>query len=482
MTTEPFHIAVAFALVTMLVMLAIRPLYVLYFYLGLLFFFPNVGWGVAKSIQVFNLYGKGTGVLIVPLIYLYLWALFAVAVIIPQKNRVAIAVCNIRKYLWVFNVIFVAYVLIGIGQGIAFEKVLSGQGVISIFNMSLLVIALLRMVRTRKDLDQLADLLVGCALLRGLWGAVRFAFLGGDVANVYENVQHANIALTFFDINDSLIACLAAFYAAWMLTWNGKGLSKRRKLLYYLVVGVELFVIIFSYRRTAWGGLMLAGLAFMLLQPWRRRVITLAALGGIGVTILTGLTVARFAKLSSGHGASTMLLYDVRASTHEGRFAELYRAFETVMEHPLFGVGPWGGYGPRGEIEFMHSGFLHVWLKTGALGLVIFIAILCGYALFCLSRRRYIEPRHRGLYEAGFAGLLFMIPTLFMGTPIIEHRTMQLIGLVMALPYLVYSLHGRRTKTASQPASSHVPADAALARTEASPGLPGMARHRPLRA
>jgi hypothetical protein len=40
------------------------------------------------------------------------------------------------------------------------------------------------------------------------------------------------------------------------------------------------------------------------------------------------------------------------------------------------------------------------------------------------------------LADAGFAGLLFWMPTLFIGTPIIEFRSMLLLGLTLALPYL----------------------------------------------
>ena len=40
------------------------------------------------------------------------------------------------------------------------------------------------------------------------------------------------------------------------------------------------------------------------------------------------------------------------------------------------------------------------------------------------------------LADAGMAGLLFWMPTLLIGTPVIEFRTMLLLGLTLAMPYL----------------------------------------------
>jgi hypothetical protein len=51
------------------------------------------------------------------------------------------------------------------------------------------------------------------------------------------------------------------------------------------------------------------------------------------------------------------------------------------------------------------------------------------------------------LADAGFAGLLFWMPTLLIGTPVIEFRTMLLLGLTLAMPYLAHRVGSRNSST-----------------------------------
>ena len=60
------------------------------------------------------------------------------------------------------------------------------------------------------------------------------------------------------------------------------------------------------------------------------------------------------------------------------------------------------------------------------------------------SKTRNPSTRTEVLSEAAFAGLLFSMPTILFGTPFIEFRTTQLLGVLFALPYLVYGLKKRR--------------------------------------
>lgn len=436
---------------------AMKPKYLVYLFLGLIFFFPNPGWGVLDKANIFNLYSKGTGQLPVSLMTLFLWGMFLIVFVFANARSDALRWCNLRKYFWAFNALFAVYALFGVVIGNPIEKVLTEHGVITVFNMSLLVVVMLRIFKKKEDAEQLMSFLLLCVVTRGIYGIFRFVFQGGDPANVYANVEHIAVRLTFFDIGDLLVACMAAFYAGWMLLWKGRQVSFKGKLFYAFVLGVELFVIIFSYRRTAWGGLVLAGIPFVMLQPWRRRIQIALALAVLSMFTFTVVMRERLQGVAKGKGLLEMFFYDTatkgKLSADQGRLAELNAAFQTVKENMLFGVGPWGGYGPY-SIDFMHSGFLHVWLKTGLLGLVIFVAMLVGYVLFCTFRRRTIPPVERGYFEAGFAGFLFLLPTLFMGTPIIEFRTMQLLGLVLVLPYIAYAIQ-RRSQIPLAPSLAH---------------------------
>ena len=121
-------------------------------------------------------------------------------------------------------------------------------------------------------------------------------------------------------------------------------------------------------------------------------------------------------------------------------------------------MGSWGSfYGNEdildyhfGKFDFVHSGFGHVILKSGILGLTLFLGLLFVFIIHYLQRRKYLSGTSALLADAGFAGFLFWSPTLLIGTPIIEFRSMLLIGFTLALPYL-HTSQSHSFNTRSQP-------------------------------
>jgi hypothetical protein len=67
---------------------------------------------------------------------------------------------------------------------------------------------------------------------------------------------------------------------------------------------------------------------------------------------------------------------------------------------------------------------------------MMFMALLAAVVIHYLRRRRFWNGHSALMADAAMAGLLFWMPTLLIGTPIIEFRTMLLLGLTLALPYL----------------------------------------------
>ncbi|MBX9604814.1 MAG: O-antigen ligase family protein [Gammaproteobacteria bacterium] len=440
------NIALAVLLLGGLVAIFTRPANAIYAYLIVLFFFPNVSWGVAAGVEAMNLYHRGTGYFYFSIVNLYLYGLVVLGIYLWGRHNPAVDACNIRKYFLFLLMLFMVQVLIGTMENVPITKILSVRGTINTVNLGLFTMVLIRAINSPREVQRLASLILMCATVRGIFGMGRYLFFGGDIANVYDNVQKLGIKLTFFDINDGLVACLAAFIAAWRLF--DKAVSASRKPLYLALVLLEIAIVALSYRRTGWGGLALAAVLFCFMQPVRLRIALLAGGVGLGGLGLTALIARRFAKLSHGKDVGGMLFYDIKG-VKDGRFAELYQAFQTVAEHPVFGVGPWGGYGPGPvQREFMHSGFLHMWLKSGLVGLLPFILMFLAFAWFGWSRRRDVPWSHRDTFGAGMAGILFMVPTLFTGTPIIEYRTMQIMALCMALPYLTYGVFRGAATTA----------------------------------
>ena len=122
--------------------------------------------------------------------------------------------------------------------------------------------------------------------------------------------------------------------------------------------------------------------------------------------------------------------------------------FEAILKNTLDSepnwFGSWGTYeGDRatldyhfGKLDFVHSGFGHIVLKTGVVGLALFLAMLGAFAAHYLRHRKYLQGNSRLLADAGMASLLFWVPTLLVGTPLIEFRTMLMFRLSLALVYV----------------------------------------------
>jgi hypothetical protein len=226
---------------------------------------------------------------------------------------------------------------------------------------------------------------------------------------------------------------------------------KRLSLILFLTL--EIAAVALSFRRSSLFGLALMFCLLLYRLPSGRRLqFIVLALGLLAVTA-TVFFQQRLQFQNSGDILSA-LLYDVAPAKEDGgkRFYELFAAAKSMGDNWLFGLGAWGKFTGDEEIlayhfgkfDFVHSGFGHIVLKTGIAGLLLFCALLLAYASFYFRQRKYLAGNPRLLADAGFAGFLFWIPTLLVGTPIIEFRTMLLIGLTLAMPFVAVGLRNYR--------------------------------------
>lgn len=442
MELDFFRVAVV-AAVALTPLFLLRPKLMVYGYLGLIFYFPNVGWGVAENVQVFNLYGKGTGMLPVPLINIALYSALLISLLRLRPERAVLHAFDLRPFVWSMNLLLLAFFVWGLLNGEEFRRIISSNGLVNLFNMSLLSVILIRVFSTGEELNRLANFIVLCAVTRGVWGLLRLIFMDGDPANVYSNIQAIGIDITFFDINDSLISTFSLFFSTWVLANSRTRQPWWQVLFYTLAIVVGILVVVLSYRRSSWGGLALAGAWFVWLQPWNKKILLGSVVGIVALLTITLIVTQRFSQ-DSHSSRNTGFFYDVLSKQGEvrsdGRLSDLYQAWEHIEENPLTGIKPWGSMDRTRSGEFVHSGFVHLWLKGGFFALLIFCLMLIRYAWFQLTKLNRVPPEKRGVAEAAFAGMLFLIPTLTFGTPIIEYRTTQLMGLLLVTPYLVYGL------------------------------------------
>lgn len=451
---------IGFFLAIFVFILFFNPKLMTYLNLFFILFITSSAGGIKKYdsllVTIGTIFGRGQGKYGISYVNLLLIftaiSIIVFQMIIKKQEDKGKIQCNLYRYFWIFNAVFFIYILWGIALGINKMDILSPMGVINITNLTILVFIMHRLFRTEKDLEQLKMFFLGSMLVKGMWSILRFIFFGGDPRNMYANYENLlAVRITMQDIGDGVIQCIALFYALWMLFNAGDRIkSKKESLFYWMVASVGLFNIVFSYRRTAWFGLLLALTWLIINLQLKHRITVVFVTIILGVIIFTGVAANRFNKDAESLRNRGVFadIVDKKGdiTIKEGRFGELHMAWQTIKDNLIFGVGPWGKYklntkdlGIRSS--FVHSAVIFMLLKMGIVGLFLFISIFYSYIHFWLTKRKEISMHVRGFAEASFAGFIFFIPGILGGTPIIEYRSMMLIGFCLSIPYITYHIN-----------------------------------------
>ncbi|QNA99325.1 hypothetical protein [Massilia sp. Se16.2.3] len=153
-------------------------------------------------------------------------------------------------------------------------------------------------------------------------------------------------------------------------------------------------------------------------------------------------------RLGQAGGGMASLLYDMqsrRFGPESERVLELKLVLADILARPFTGIGAWGRYTGYQQISwqanpdgglFLHSGVLHVLLKSGLPGLILLGGTICAFVLVARRALRSLPPDLLGLGTAGAAALAFMIPDVLIGTPFPQVRTTQMLAIALALPYI----------------------------------------------
>ncbi len=423
-------------------------------FVALLTLFASSTWGQLQEEN--TLYARGTGLLHFSVINIALWLAALAALIrmltarpgsLPLRSRASrIPASPFPPFLCAFGFLLLAHVVVGLLAGQALLVILSYTGLLNVLNMALFSVLLLAALANDTGRRQLLLVIVMLAGCRALFGLARYAWFGGDSANPYRNFEGLDIKLVYFDIGDNYLAALAAFCIAWLLLMPGVRLTLWRRSWLLSLLAMEVATVALSFRRSSLVGLALMGAVLLWQLPWQRRLLC-AAIGAVaGIAAFGVLVRERLQANLDGGGLFASLLYDVgpKRTTDVSRFYELESAAHSLQGHWLFGLGSWGSFRGNesvldyhfGKFDFVHSGFGHLLLKSGIAGLLLFVGLLVAV----IRHYRRVRPALRGnsaqLADAGIASLLFWMPTLLIGTPVIEFRSMLLIGLALALPYL----------------------------------------------
>ena len=424
-----------------------RPAFSVFVLLAILIAFSGSTWGQLEVER--TIYSRGTGVLYFSFVNYYLWGLGLVVALRNAFGRTQGEATPLAKYFAAFAFLIVANALwagASDDSRLNFMDAFAYNGLLNIINMAVFFYVVVNVFGFPAEMRKLLAFLLVAVGLRGVFGMVRWGAFGGDSANVYANIENAAVRLTFFDISDGFLATVAAFCAAWLLFQSKQLLTNwERRGLWCLLI-LELVVIALSFRRSSLVGMGLVCILFVALLPSRKRLwaalISGTLLGGAGV-MLMALRLSKTGAAARDGG----FLYDLFAgggAQGSSRLLEYTETWRSLGDYWLFGRGMWGAMQSNlaelsyhfGNFGFVHSGFGHVLLKAGVFGLVLFVGLFVSFALYYIRNRENLSGYQLLTADAGAAGVLFWIPTLFIGTPIIEFRSMLLLGLALALPFL----------------------------------------------
>lgn len=436
-----------------------RPAVPVFAYIVVLFSFTQTSYGALEAES--TIYSRGTGQLFFSLLA---WTLIGLVVAMSFRTQWSgkkpIAT-NLGIPFMLLALLFAGNLMVAAVLGIEMTQVLSNNGFVNLLFMGLFVFVMVRSMGQRVYLVWFERLLLIVGTLRAGFGLARWVALGGDTSNVYENVEHLGIKITYFDICDSMIAGVVLLYCLRRLFADWRSLRVLYRIFLASLIAMELAVIVLSYRRTAWGGLGLVLLFFFFLLPYRQKIVPLVAMPLVAIPIWL-LGSQRLGNAVAGQSFFGMFVYDIYSKNNfvgeSPRTLELKAAFRTFLDNPIFGTGAWGHYqavngiswqaGPD-AFSFVHSGVLHILLKTGLVGMAIVVSAIFLYVRFVIRARGVVSERDRWLFDASVAGLIFMIPDFMLGTPVPQFRTMLLYGVMIALPYLIAGIGVRERLTAA---------------------------------
>jgi len=167
-----------------------------------------------------------------------------------------------------------------------------------------------------------------------------------------------------------------------------------------------LFVILFAFRRSQWGGMILSmGLLYLGAEKMVRRriaillVLALCAAGAVAVA--TGLSEEKAARITSRFTS----IFDKKQSSNQYHLLESQQVLRDLSKSPLSGLGLGSRHSPLGIYEedtvptnVVHNTFLYIWMKIGLPGLAFFIwaAVLYGNRILRF-RKHHLHDKAWGL-------------------------------------------------------------------------------------
>lgn len=273
---------------------------------------------------------------------------------------------------------------------------------------------IIRLIEDDRDFAILYGTLVVMAVLVGLHGIYQF-IVAAPIPAAWVSQTEQSVRTRVFSITGSpnIMGSFLVLFAP-----MAAGLAYYSRKLWVRVAavcctGVMCLSILFTFSKGAWGGLVVAVLVFSLFLD--RRLIALMAVGGAGALLFVPSIANRITYMFTSDY--------VEASQRAGRMVRWETGLQLLHESNSwlgFGLGRFGGAVAMQnqimektdtfEYFYMDNYYLKTLVEMGYIGLIFFIILLIGMALWCLraigrTRRTDVHPLAVAMF-AGMCGVL----------------------------------------------------------------------------
>jgi len=425
--------------------LFIKPHKTFLFFLSLLILFPNVDYAIREGSKVIDIYGKGVGILPLPLIDFLLFFLFGAALcgLVYERRNTNRRFLLLDYSILVFLITSIIYIIvsfltnpIGISME-GFRNAVYRFGVIGIVEFCLVYFVVYIIFSKKKQLIELTNFIFFLALARASYGIIRFIFFGGDPRE-YASRMGFNLKFTFFEIGD-----VAFFMFILSFCFLNIFIILRKKKIFYITIFIILFNILFSFRRVAWAGSILVLIYLFQKISKRKRILFYVAALILLIPALISLISMRFGSLENSIGD---ISFDYSSSNKMGRFGELYYAIKTISKSPIFGQGVTGIYIASPSFnwpappDMVHSTILHIALKMGLIGLIILFFVILGVYLLNVNSRKINLPDKelKVIFYSAYSTLILLVFNFLFANPLAVFRHAAGYGLFVGLVRVSY--------------------------------------------
>ncbi len=422
----------------------IKPRRIVFPYLITLLVFTGTQYGLSEQ-GTTTIFTRGIGVLSIPLINVFIYILFAYVFFRygTRYKKINEPVVMNGSLLFLIAIV-ILYYLYGIVTGETFENMVSHRGMINIVNLYVCYLMMKWWIYDERQLESFVKVFIYATSFMAVYGLIRWGLFGGDPANYYANFEGQSVKITYFDSGQGVL-----FGVLFVLLYNKtRGTLVRGITLwfYYFMMGLCMLNILLSYRRTVWVGMSLLFVWIFFTSTVSRKVLILGV-AFVALAIGSGIYQKRYvASHSTQSIVSDITDKSGKVDLKHGRFSELVNALEVANQYWMTGLGPWGINTPRvtplKETDFVHSSILHVYIKTGIIGMVMYLAVFVGYVTWWIRRRNQLWKNnyYRSIGDAFFCGFLIEVTDIIFGTPLIIFRHSQILAILLVIPYVCYRL------------------------------------------